>query len=306
MAKKEKEFNFKLYAVSVFVVICALLVIITTTTFKSRYTAFHPEEVAKNYVATIVETGDGYNAYKNTVVSKNGKYGDFIRKYYMYPVIYRGESDYTAEKGTDGLKGFNDDSYKGEKTLSDDGSLQGKLIAEMYPYYEKLIKKDGWDNYDKIFTKYFDKLVKVRKDIFEDDYISDEVMFTALEANVKTYGETLTGTEDVFDENTGIQTSFESIGKYQKAYGEDYKFDVKYTSVTDLDLAVYKENYDEESFTTYGVTADDISEVKEYTVDVYCGDEKITSADVVTVKIGKSWYVDNTQTVTEDLYNFYK
>ena len=181
-----------------------------------------------------------------------------------------------------------------------------QLIAEMYPYYEKLIKKDGWDNYDKIFTKYFDKLVKVRKDIFEDDYISDEVMFTALEANVKTYGETLTGTEDVFDENTGIQTSFESIGKYQKAYGEDYKFDVKYTSVTDLDLAVYKENYDEESFTTYGVTADDISEVKEYTVDVYCGDKKVASTDVVTVRIGKSWYVDNTQTVTEDLYNFYK
>lgn len=306
MAKKEKEFNFKLYAVSVFVVICALLVIITTTTFKSRYTAFHPEEVAKNYVATIIETGDGYNAYKNTVVSKNGKYGDFIRKYYMYPVIYRGESDYTAEKGTDGLKGFNDDSYKGEKTLSDDGSLQGKLIAEMYPYYEKLIKKDGWDNYDKIFTKYFDKLVKVRKDIFEDDYISDEVMFTALEANVKTYGETLTGTEDVFDENTGIQTSFKSVGKYQNAFGEDYKFTVEYKSVTDLDLDAYKENYEEEAFAAYGVTADDISFVKEYGVEVYCGDKKVASTDVVTVRIGKSWYVDNTQTVTKELYNFYR
>ena len=60
MAKKEKEFNFKLYGISVFVIIAALLVIITTTTYKSRYTAFHPEAVAKNYVETI--NGYGYTS----------------------------------------------------------------------------------------------------------------------------------------------------------------------------------------------------------------------------------------------------
>ena len=315
MAKKEKEFNFKLYGISVFVIIAALLVVITTATFKSRYTAFHPDKVAKNYVDTIVQTGDGYNAYKNSLVSKSGKYGDYIRKYYMYPVI---ERDVNAELDalTDSSlpKGYNNDTYKGEKTLNDDGSLQGQLIDTMYPYYEKLVDKNGWDNYDKIFTKYFDKLVKERKKIFGDDYMSDEIMFTALEANVRTYGEKLTGTEDAFDENTGLQTSFKTTGKYQEAYGEDYKLMVTADEGTELDINIYKESCNEDMLATYGVSVDDITEVREYTVDVANietneGEDVarvVAAADVVVVKIGNSWYVDNMQTVTEVLYNFYK
>lgn len=307
MAKKEKEFNFKLYGISVFVIIAALLVIITTTTYKSRYTAFHPEAVAKNYVETIVNTGDGYNAYKNTLVSKSSKYGDYIRKYYMYPVIDRDvNEDLDAVSDMSLPKGYNNDIYKGEETLNDDGSLQGQLIDTMYPFYEKLVDENGWDDYDKMFTEYFDKLVEVRKDIFGDDYMSDEVMFTVLEANVRTYGDSLTGTEDAFDENTGLQTSFKTTGKYQEAYGEDYKLNVVADEGTDLDINLYKDNCDKDIFATYGVSTDDITEVKEYKVDVYCGDEVVTSTDVVVAKIGMSWYVDNMQTVTDDLYGFYK
>lgn len=318
MAKKEKEFNFKLYGISVFFIIAALLVIITTTTYNSRYTAFHPEKVAKNFVDTIVQTGDGYNAYKNTIVSKSSKYGDFIRKYYMYPVIDRDvNKELDALADTSLPKGYNNDIYKGEKTKGDDGSLQGKLIEEMYPFYEKLVNKYGWDNYHKIFTKYFDKLVKVRRNIFGDDYMTDEIMFTALEANVRTYGETLTGTEDAFDENTGLQTSFKTTGKYQSAYGEDYRLAVTTDEGTDLDINLYKESCNKDAFATYGVSIDDITEVKEYTVDV-CSIEAasdgtdepvakvVASTDVVVVKIGRSWYVDNMQTNTEVLYKFYK
>lgn len=315
MAKKEKEFNFKLYGISVFLIIAALLVVITATTFKSKYTAFHPEAVAKNYVDTIVQTGDGYNAYKNSLLGKNQKYGDFIREYYMYPVIDRDvNTELDAVTDSSLPKGYNNDIYKGEKTLNDDGSLQGQLIDAMYPYYEKLVDENGWDNYDKIFTEYFEKLIKVRKEIFEDDYMSDEVMFTALEANVRTYGEKLTGTEDAFDENTGLQTSFKTVGKYEEVFGEDYKLVVSSDEGTELDINIYKDSCDKEALATYGVSTDDITEVREYTVDVasvenYEGEDiakVVATADVVVVKIGSSYYVDNMQTKTDVLYNFYK
>ncbi len=293
--KTEKEFNFKLYAVIVFFGVLAALVAIVYTTFTARYTAFHPDEVAKTYVDTIVQTGDGYNAYKNSLLSKSQKYGDFIREYYMYPLI---------EKGAKGeAEGFNDDFYKGEKTLNDDGSLQGQLIDTMYPYYEKLISENGWDNYDLIFTKYFDKLAEERKAIFGDDYMSDEVMFTALEANVRTYGEKLTGTEDEFDENTGLQTSFKSEGVYEKAFGEDYRIKTEVIGGSYLDREVYLAQVDEKAFESYRISKEDISAVKEFTVKVSCG-EKEAEVAVVTVQLGKSWYVDSVETDTALLYKF--
>lgn len=302
---KNKEFNFKLYAVIVFFSMLAALVIITGATYTSKYTAFHPDEVAKAYVDTAVQKGDGYNAYKNAVISKNSKYGDYIRKYYMYPVIYR-EAGYTPEKGTDGLKGFNDESFMGEKTLNDDGSLAGKVIEEMYPCYQQLILENGWDKYDTVFTSYFDRLVEVRKEIFGDDYMTDEIMFTTLEANVRSYGELLTGTEDEFDENTGMQISFKSEGVYQKAYGEDYVFTVVPTDEKDLDLEEYIAGIDKAAFETYGVSAGDIKAAKSFTVKVNCGELEIAETTVKVIQLGRSWYVDNTQTDTSFLYSFYE
>ena len=304
--KTAKEFNFKLYAVIVFFGVLAALIAIVYTTFVSRYTAFHPEEVAKTYVDTIVQTGDGYNAYKNSLLSKSQKYGDFIREYYMYPVIDRDvntELDAVADVSLP--KGYNNDAYKGEKTLNDDGSLQGQLIATMYPYYEELIDENGWDNYDLIFTSYFDKLVEERKAIFGDDYMSDEVMFTALEANVRTYGEMLTGTENEFDENTGMQTSFEAEGVYEKAFGDDYRIVTEVTGENDLDLGIYLSQVDEKALESYKVTKEDITAVKELAVKVSC-EEKVTEVTVVAVQIGRSWYVDSAETDTSSLYSFAK
>ncbi len=305
MAKKEKSFNIKLYAVLVFVGIAAALFLITFTTFKTRYIAFHPEKVATAYVDTIVQTGDGYNAYKNTLASKNQKYGDFIRKYYMYPVIYR-DTDYTIGADRETFKGYNDESFKGEKTLSDDGSLQGQLIDAMYPVYKKLMSENsGWDSYDVIYKNYFTALVIAREAIFGDKYMTDEIMFTALEANVRTYGDSLTGTEDVFDENSGVQTSFKSEGEYQKAYGEDYKLRTVLKSVTEIENEKIKSELNAEILETYGVSADEITEAKEAAVEVYEGENLVADCSVIVVKIGASWYVYSPCTDTSGLYTFY-
>ena len=134
MAKQEKTFNTKLYALVVFLLVAAILAVSTVATFSSKYIAFKPEKVAQAYADTIVQTGDGYNANKYALVSKSEKYGDFIRKFYMYPVIYK-DAGYKPGDDTKNLKGLNDDSYKSDKTKNDDGTLTGQVTAAMYPYY---------------------------------------------------------------------------------------------------------------------------------------------------------------------------
>lgn len=304
---KEKMFNRKLYAFVAFFAILGALIMLVTFTFKDRYIAFHPEEVARTYVDTIVQTGDGYNAYKNALISQNKKlkYGDYIRVYYMYPVIYR-DAGYTIDADRDELKGYNDESYMSETSKLDDGRLQGVVIDKMYPYFVELVE-NGWDDYDKIFKAYFDKLVEVRKVAFGDDYMTDEIMFTALEANVRTYGESLVGTEDVYDENTGLQTSVKTEGAYEKVFGEDCKFIVTVKDEADLDLEEYKKGINANAFETYKLSTDDISAVKSYVAEVKTEDGKtVAEIKVVVVKVADSWYVDNTITDTTSLYNFYK
>lgn len=305
MAKKEKTFPVKLYALLAFFAVAALLAVIVTVTFQTKYTGYHPEEVARVYADTVVQTGDGYNAYKNALPSVNDKYGDFIREQYMYPVIYR-EAGYKPGEKTDELTGFNDASYMGEKSKTDDGSLQGQVIDTMYTYYVELVG-NGWDDYDTIFKNYFAKLVEVRKEVFGDDYMTDEIMFAALEGNVKTYGKSLTGTEDVFDENSGEQLESKSIGAYQTAYGEDYKFTTVVLSENEIALDAYKAGLDTDRLAVYGISADEITAVKSFAVGVQTEDgATVTQATVVVVKIGSTWYVDNTVTDTAPLYNFYK
>lgn len=305
MAKEKKGLNLKVYAVIVFFVIAGLLATITVTTYKNRYNGFSPEKTAVAFVQNIVDTGDGYNAYKNTIVSKNYKYGDFIREYYIYPVIYA-ESDYKPGDDRDALKGYNDDSYKGEKTLNDDGTLSGQVIATMYDYYVSLLEKyNGWDNYDAVFTDYMKELCKVREEVFGDKYMTDEIFFTALESNVRTYGESLTGTEDEFDSNTGIQTSVKSTGAYEEAFGEDYKFTYEVTATEDVeDISFYndKGSVIADDLIKYDIGFSDITEAKTVTVEVKANGEPVATQIVNIVKINSTWYVDNTTTDTASLY----
>lgn len=303
MAGTKKEFNTKLYAVIVFFLIAAILAGITVITYRSKYNGFNPEKVAIAFTESIVERGDGYNAYKNTIVSKNYKYGDYIREYYMFPIIYA-ESGYKPGDDTDDMKGLNDDSYISDKTKNDNGSLAGEVIDKMYPYYEALMETyGGWDDYDTIFTLYFEELVRVRYEVFGDKYMTDEIMFTALEANVSSYGDTLTGTEEEYDENTNLKISDKTIGIYEKAFGGNYDFDYEVVATKDVDnLDEYKSSLDKETLETYKISADDISAAKICTVAISANDKEIARYDVVVVQIKSTWYVDNTNTDTTALY----
>ena len=302
-----KTFNVKLYAIVAFFVVAALLAGITAITFRSKYTGFNPEKVAVAYVESIVNRGDGYNAYKNSLISKNYKYGDYIREYYMYPVIYA-ECGYNPGDSTKELKGYNDESYMSDKTKNDDGSLAGKVIETMYPFYAGLINRNnGWDNYDVIFRKYFNKLAEVREKTFGDKYMTDEIMFTALEANVAAYGDSLTGTEETIDENTGLKTSEKTIGVYEKKYGEDYKFTYSVVKVTNYgSIEGYKKSLLSKDIESYKISADDIKEAAGVAVEVKVGDKVLTTFNVNVVKIGSTWYVDNFNTHTEKLYQITK
>ena len=295
MSVKEKGFNFKLYAIISFVCMAAILALVCVTTFSAKYMAFHPERLAEFYVDTIVQTGDGYNAYKNTIVSKNMKYGDFIRKNYIDPVVNRDGNDYSS------------DEFKGEKTLSDDGTLSGELTEGMYAIYETLVGRYGWDDYDSIFSEYIETLVAVREDNFGDKFFNDEIFFTAFEANVSAFGKMLTGTDEVYDENSGVKLSDKTEGVYQKLYGEDYRIICEAVSSEEGPTTLYKDTDNSAVLETYGVSADDIEEAKNVLVRVSDKDgNELTEIRVVLVKIGMSWYVDNLNTDTDCLYELYK
>lgn len=295
MAVKEKTMNTKLYAVIVFFAVAAVLTASTIFVFTSKYTAFKPEKVAQAYVDSIVQNGDGYNAYKYSLVSKSEKYGDFIRNYYMNPIIYK-EAGYKPGDNTKNMKGLNDKANMSEKTKNDDGALSGQVIDQMYPFYVKLISEYSWDNYDEVFTQYFAQFQKVRAQVFGDNYLSDEVMFTALESNLKTYGESLTGTEEVYDENTNVKLSDKTIGTYQKKYGEDYAFTVTTKDVKSIDVNNY--------ICDIGVDSKDISAVCACTVEVALSDGTVlVQQPLNVVKIGNTWYVDNTNSDMSEIYS---
>ncbi|MBR5113133.1 MAG: hypothetical protein IK097_06885, partial [Clostridia bacterium] len=76
MAENKKEFNTKLYGIFAIIIVAAALVALTLFAYTSRYTALSPEKTARLFVDTIVQSGDGYNAYKNSLLSYEGKFGD--------------------------------------------------------------------------------------------------------------------------------------------------------------------------------------------------------------------------------------
>ena len=319
--KEKKGFNAALYAVIAGIVVAVLLVLITIFAFTTRYTGFSAEKVAQAYVDTIVQTGDGYNAYKNTLVSKNQKFGNFVINGYMKPYINE-----DAEKAS--FVGTGSDE---EITKTDE------VYDTMYEYYVGLVAKYGLDDIDAIFNDYFAKLTEVRKEIFGDEYMDTDFMFSVFESNVTKYGKSLTGTEEEYgaDGKTVIQEA--STGKYQEIYGNDYKLTAtvkECTELTDAEKDAYIKEYKERitpvassgeaKADKFGLkdtdkkntpksdmigafekldNSNDISAVAKCTVDVTLEDGKsVASQQVYVVKIGNTWYVDNTNVDTSALY----
>lgn len=336
--KEKKGFNAGLYAVAAGVAVAVILVIVTIFAFTTRYTAFKPEKVAQSYVDTIVQTGDGYNAYKMTLVSKNSKYGDFVRNAYMAPFV-NDEVEQAAFVGTGSE----------EETKAID-----TVYNTMYTYYCELVNTYGLDNYDKVFTEYFTKLKAVRAEVYGDEYMDTEYMFGAFESNVVTYGESLTGTQRKFASDDKTILKEQATGIYQTMFGEEadvevealvdgkkkkitekqlvYKLTASVTDVKELDeketdayVAEYKERISnfaksgEAKAAQYGLA----DEAKEKMVDAYakldCSenidgvalctlevkdqkDNVVATQQVYVVKIGNSWYVDETNADTSALY----
>jgi hypothetical protein len=346
MAKKDKKgFSAGVYAVVASVVLAVVLVVLSIFTVATKYTAFSPEKLAQSYVDGIVQTGDGYNAYKVTLVSKNMKYGEFIKAAYMRPYVNDGDDVKQAE-------------FVGTGSTKEQEAIDS-VYNTMYDYYCELLKTYGYDDYDAVFDNYFKKLVEVRHNVYGDDYMSEEYMFGAFEANVQTYANSLTGTKRVFANDDKTILTEESIGTYQimfgniqevevealvdgkkqtvteeqpvykltteikaceelsadetKAYIEAYSARIKPVAesgaakadsfgLTDVDKKhTYKTNM-VNAFAGLDCT-EDISSVAKVSAEVKTQNgDPVATQELYVVKIGRSWYVDNTNINTTGLY----
>ena len=322
--KEKKAFRAGAYAVFAGIIIAVVLVALTIFAYTTRYTALSPEKTAQSYIDGIVQTGDGYNSYKTTLVSQNGKmkYGDFIRRAYMVAYVNDGED----VKQADFVGTGNDEEQKAIDTV----------YAQMYDYYLELLNTYGWDDYDSFFTKYFEKLVQVRYAVYGDEYMDMEFMFGALESNVQTYADYLTGTEEVLAADNKTVLSEATEGEYQKLFGEDYKITATVADFKEFsadETKAYVEAYKariapiaqggEARADSLGVTDTEDNDAKTAMTEAFAGldhSEQIESAGEVSVsvkdengkvdvsitvpvvKIGKSWYVDNTNLSTRELY----
>ena len=319
----KKAFKPGLYAVVSGVIVAVVLVVVTIFAFTTRYTAFSPEKVAQAYTDTIVQTGDGYNAYKNTLVSKNSKFGNFVINAYMKPYINDGDDVKQAD--------FVGTGNKQEEEAID------TVYETMYEYFLQLVNMYGFDNYDAIFTNYFEKLSEVRKQVYGDEYMDTDFMFGAFESNVSTYGKSLTGTETEYAADGKTVVQEKSTGKYQQLYGEDYKFTTTVKSCDELsaeEVKAYVDEYKariepvansgEAKADEFGLKdIDDKNKPKTDMIDAYAGldnSDSITSVakcvaevtledgtvvatqELYVVQIGNSWYVDNTNINTSGLY----
>lgn len=317
MANKEKKgFRVGTYAVVAGVAVAVILVVLTIFAFTSRYTAFSPEKTAQYYADVVVQNADGYNAYKNTLVSKNQKFGDFVINAYMAPYVNDG-----------------DDVKKNEEIGSGsekEAEMLDQVYSTMYDYYVELIASVGMDNYDVLFTQYFAKLKEVRTAVIGDDYMDTEFMFGVFESNVDQYGKSLTGTETEYEADGKTVKAEATTGKYQEMFGNDYKFTATVDSVKAVENKdAYVESYKEritpvansgeakaEQFALDGdkkdamINAfknldctDAIDDVAQCEVSVKLDDGKeVAKLTIYVVKIGNSWYVDNTNIDTSSLY----
>lgn len=323
MAKTKKGFRAGLYGVVSGILVAAILVGMTVFAFTTRYNAFSPEKVAQSYADTIVQTGDGYNALKVSLVSKNQKFGNFVINAYMAPYI----NDNSGKKKDEPKVEQNKAIGTGSK---EETELLDQIYNTMYVYYEELMAKVGLENYDEFYSRYFDMLKQVRVAVLGDDYMDTDFMFSVFESNVQTYANKLTGTKKKLaaDEKTVIQKA--STGVYQKMYGKEYKLTTTVTNTTELsadEVKAYADGYKDrivplaqknesvadsldeeksaamkEAFDNLNV-ADSIEAVDECTVEVtnQKGDV-VATVQVYVVRIGNSWYVDNSNTNTAPLY----
>lgn len=323
MANKEKKgFRPGLYGVVSGVVIAAVLVIMTIFAFTTRYTAFSPEKVAQAYTDSVVQTADGYNSQKVTLIAKNQKHGNFIINAYMKPYINDGDDIKKADFVGTGT----DEELKAIDTV----------YNTMYDVYVSLLSQYGYDNYDALYSNYFKALSETRKAVYGDEYMDTEYMFGAFESNVNTYAEYVAGAPEKLaaDGKTVIKPA--QSGAYEDIFGKDYKLTcqtVETKALSSDEVTAYLSDYEsrikpvvdgaEAKADAFGLTdtddkafksdfvnayanldsSKDINAVDECTVEVKDQNGNVVASQkLYIVQIGKSWYVDNTNCDTSGLY----
>lgn len=323
MANKEKKgFNPAVYGVITGIVVAAILVVLTIFAFTTRYTAFSPDKVAQNYTDSVVQTADGYNSQKVTLIAKNQKHGNFIVNAYMKPYINDGDDVKQAE-------------FVGKGTKEEQEAID-TVYNTMYDEYVSLLNQYGYDDYDELYSRYFAKLSDTRKAVYGDEYMDTEFMFGAFESNVNTYAEYVAGADEKLaaDNETVIKEA--QKGVYEDLFGADFKLTcetVETKELTDNEVKAYVEEYSarikpfvdsaEAKADTFGLVDEEKKTFKSDFVNAYknldCTDsisavdlckvevkdqngKVVTTQELYIVKIGNSWYVDNTNCNTSALY----
>ncbi len=299
---KNKKILKKVVLIIVVIAVLASAVFVYYRVFNPKFSA---EKTATEFTKQIVCLGDGYNAYKKTIICKNYEWEEFLEQYYIYPVIYL-DSNYEPFMDISDLKGYNDESYRDESNREKNNLPFSKFTDEQFANYLSLMMGyNGWDDYDSVLKAYFDSLKRSSKTSYNDEYITKEFMFEALEANVEDYGVYIGGKTEygIIDKKL---KKVETYGILDKKYGVDCEIEFEIEKTTDFtDITAYVSAIDSTKLELYKISPDEIKEAKMVTVNVVIGGKIRKVIDVYTVKIGNEWYVDNTKTKTDVLYELF-
>lgn len=296
MKQENKKFNLTYAVVSViaFIVVAAGLI---TYYYISHFIMFSPEKVAGQYVMNTVE-GDGYDALKYSTMSVNQKMGDYLREHYINQYVK--ENDGTAPKLTA--------EQEGEKLTA--------ILEKMYPEFVLLNDTVGFENYDELFSTYFEEYVKAHKEIYGNDFISDEDMFTCIEGNLATYievqklqNETLYGNgKEYADKYLTIGAKTDEDDPYIAGYHIETLINEITIEKDSSKIKAYVDSLSDsqkKAYESFGINTDDISayatvtvrnavtgEGEKAVIDEQNADFSANPTVLTLIKIGSQWYVD--------------
>lgn len=296
LTKDTKKFDIT-YAVVVTIAFAVIMLTIISTYYIKNYVMFSPEKVAQQYVQSEV-SGDGYDALKYTILSKNDKLGEFMKDNYM---------------------GIDEDKKEEAPALTpeEEGEKLTLILDTMYPTFVNLAETYGFDDYDTVFSKYFAEYRVQHNAIYGHDIITTDDMFTAIEGNLKTYmennrlqRETLYGKgEEYATRYLGAKKAV--LGKDDEKYSAGYLIQTNAEVIKDLtddEVKAYVASLSDSAKARYAAFGVDTATIKEVSVVKVTnsitgvGDKTAISdlnasfaskpTELTLIKIDSQWYVD--------------
>lgn len=255
--KKHKKLIALFFVVAI--VLCGLIILISGE--------ISSEKRAIKFAETIVFDANPYGSLKFTEICADSDLDDYINENYIYPKIY---TNYEAGMKISKLEGRNNEDFKGKSTLEDDGTLAKEVISGMFAPYESILYLNGgMTNPETFFPEYIETLSFLRKAKFLDKYLSDKIIWDALNENAAAYKKKVLG-------DGGEKSA------YERAYPSGYKFTFEIKSKEKKDNRVT------------------------YFVNLLNKGEVIAEGKIVMVKHGLKYYVSNMSTDVSEFYKFFK